>query len=95
MNPWWALKVDENGNGERLFSGAFVRSQDNPELYCPTGAIWIARTESLKKDKTFYGQGHKFFEIPWQLAVDIDTEDDLIFAECVSEHMKKSNVEMQ
>ncbi len=89
MNPWWALKVDQEGNGKRLIENTYIRSQDLPELYCPTGAVWIAKTESLKRDKSFYGSQHKFVEITWQQAVDIDSEDDLIFAECVSSYMKK------
>jgi CMP-N-acetylneuraminic acid synthetase len=37
----------------------------------------------LKKERSFYGNGHKFFEIPWQNAVDIDNKEDLEFAQCV------------
>ena len=89
MNPWWALKVDKNGNGEKLWDGTFIRSQDLPDLFCPTGAVWIAKTESLKRDKSFYGQGHKFLEISWQQAVDIDCDEDMIFASCVADFIEK------
>ena len=92
MNPWWALKVDQMGNGEKLFSDAFIRSQDLPDLYCPTGAIWCAKSEALKKDRSFYGDGHKFFEIPWQNAVDIDNKEDLDFAQCVLGLLKKQKI---
>ena len=90
MNPWWALKIDSDGHGEKLFADAFVRSQDLPDLYCPTGAIWCGKSDALKKDKTFYGEGHKFFAIPWQYAVDIDEKEDFYFAECVLAQLKKS-----
>ena len=90
MNPWWALKKDQDGRGERVFEGTFVRSQDLPDLYCPTGAIWIAQTESLKRDQSFYGEGHRFLEIPWQQAVDIDSAEDLVFATCVAEFIKQN-----
>ncbi len=83
MNPWWAMKRDETGKGEFLFPDALVRSQDLPDLFCPTGAVWIANAEALKQEKTFYGVGHKFFEIPWINAVDIDSEEDLKFAAVV------------
>lgn len=83
MNPWWALKVDKEGNGTRIFQDTFIRSQDLPDLFCPTGAVWIANVDALKREKTFYGLGHKFFEIPWENAVDIDSEDDLKFADVV------------
>ena len=80
MNPWWALKLDSDGTGTKLFDNTFIRSQDLPELYCPTGAIWCAKVDNLKEDRTFYGKDHKFFEIPWQNAVDIDDKEDFSFA---------------
>ena len=56
------------------------RSQDLPDLYCPTGAIWIAKTKDLIRSKTFYGEGYCFEEINWINAIDIDDYEDLEFA---------------
>ena len=54
MNPWWAFKLDENSQPVRIFPEAQEqRSQDLPELYCPTGAIWIAKCEELVSEGTF------------------------------------------
>ncbi len=89
MNPWWALSVDNQGKGEKLFKNTFVRSQDLPDLFCPTGAIWVAQAAALKKEKNFYGTGHRFFEIPWENAVDIDNQEDFDFAECVLNYLKQ------
>lgn len=89
MNPWWALTLQSDGTGKRLFENTFVRSQDLPELYCPTGAIWLANAASLKRDRSFYGQNHKFFEIPWENAVDIDNEEDIVFADIIAEYLQK------
>lgn len=81
MNPWWAVKLDAVGRPERLFPDtADQRSQDLPELFCPTGAIWVARVEELLQANTFYGAGHVFEPMPWEGAVDIDDYDDLQFA---------------
>jgi len=80
MNPWWAFTKDEHGIGEKLFPGPTKRSQDLRTLYGPTGAIWIARTAALVEAGTFYGPGHKFWEIDWRHGVDIDDADDLDFA---------------
>lgn len=77
MNPWWAVKLDEKNQPEWIFEDAKKRSQDLPELYCPTGAIWVANIEALKRDKTFYGKGHIFWEMPWQRALDIDNYEDI------------------
>lgn len=84
MNPWWALKYDSDSNPIKLFPEAYQkRSQDLDELYCPTGAIWISQCSSLKRDKTFYGNGFGVHQISWQSAVDIDDYDDLDMAKSV------------
>lgn len=84
MNPWWATKLDANLIPEFIFPDALKkRSQDLPDLFCPTGAIWIARTKQLLVDKTFYGQGLTFYPIDWKAAVDIDNYEDVEFAEAV------------
>lgn len=84
MNPWWAVQLDSYGQPERLFpETAEKRSQDLPELYCPTGAIWIAKAKKLIASQTYYGPSHVLEPIPWTSAVDIDDYDDLIFAKAV------------
>jgi N-acylneuraminate cytidylyltransferase len=81
LNPWWALKLDGAGAGTRLFpEQALLRSQDQQPLYCPTGAIWMARAAQLASAGTFYGPGHRFEPMPTLSAIDIDDEHDLEFA---------------
>lgn len=88
MNPWWAVKLGPEGHPERLFpETAGKRSQDLPELFCPTGAIWIARADLLLKTKTFYGPNHVFEPMSWESAVDIDDYDDMRFAEALSQRV--------
>jgi CMP-N-acetylneuraminic acid synthetase len=84
MNPWWAHRRDHAGRAEALFPRALKsRSQDLPELYLPTGAIWVAETARLVGARTFYGPDHRFEPMPWTSAVDIDDFDDLAFARAV------------
>lgn len=91
MNPWWAVKLDKEGKPEALFREAMgVRSQDLPKLYCPTGAIWVADAVAFKRDKTFYGKGHRYQPMHWTAAVDIDDAEDLELARAVY-MMKQSN----
>lgn len=81
MNPWWAFTRDDAGEAKVLFPKALKRrSQDLPEAHCPSGAIWIARTEKLLGSGSFYGPGHKFFDLKWDSAIDIDSWDDYRFA---------------
>jgi N-acylneuraminate cytidylyltransferase len=81
LNAWWAVRLTAGGYGEWLFPGTIdQRSQDLPPLYCPTGAIWIARAAALIASGTFYGPGHRFEPLPLFSAIDIDDEQDLAFA---------------
>ena len=84
MNPWWAFKINIDGSPDWLYPDGIVkRSQDLDDLYCPTGAIWIANIKKLLESGTFYGPGHKFCELNWKSAVDIDDYDDLEFAKAI------------
>jgi len=84
MNPWWAFKKNSQEEGEFLFPNALEkRSQDNEELFCPTGAVWIAKSEHLKEYGSYYSHETKYFELDWKSSVDIDSYDDLKFAEVI------------
>lgn len=81
MNPWWAAKLGQQGAPEYLFPEARVaRSQDLPPLYCPSGALWIARTPALKSSRTFYAPNHAFHSLSWISAMDIDDAEDFEMA---------------
>ena len=90
MNPWWAVKLDEEMVPTDLFPEAkSVRSQDLERLYCPTGAIWIAGRDALLKAGTFYGPGHRYFPIDQVGAVDIDDMEDYLMAMALERMRKK------
>ncbi|MEJ1932409.1 acylneuraminate cytidylyltransferase family protein [Nostoc sp. NIES-2111] len=81
LNPWWAFRRTSDGLPAWVFPDAITRrSQDLEPLYCPTGAIWIARVPSLLESRTFYGPGVRFEPLHWTAAIDIDDEDDLAMA---------------
>lgn len=80
MNPWWAIKLNDQFKGERIFDEINKRSQDIPPLFSPTGAIWMADTEVLKQEGTFFGKDQIFWEINWESGIDIDDEKDLKLA---------------
>lgn len=92
MNPWWAARLDNSRKPEFIFPEALKkRSQDLDELYCPTGAIWIARVDKLFKENTFYGNDYRFFPLDWKAAVDIDSYDDIEFAKAVYTLLHRQN----
>lgn len=85
MNPWWAVKINERGQPTPLFSEALKeRSQDLPKLYCPTGAIWISKVDTLLTHRSFYSPEHVFEPLSLKSAVDIDDYEDLKFAKALS-----------
>ncbi len=82
LNPWWAFRRDSQFRLTPLFAEATQqRSKDLPPLYEPVGAIWWAKADILRQNRNFYVQGHTGWEIPWERAVDIDTEEDWRMAE--------------
>ena len=81
MNPWWAHTVDSNNIARPVFNNTIKsRSQDLDELYCPTGALWIASVPEILKSGTFYGENFHFGILNWKSAIDIDDYDDLEMA---------------
>lgn len=80
MNPWWAAK-NKDGKFDFIFHESVgSRSQDLDDLYCPTGAIWIAKAESLIQSKSYYTAQTTMCEISLKSAVDIDDYNDLDIA---------------
>jgi CMP-N-acetylneuraminic acid synthetase len=91
MNPWWAVKLDGQNYPQPMFPEALkTRSQDLPPLYCPTGAIWLAKPDALLRSRSFYGPGYKFFSLDWRAAVDIDDYEDLAMAQVLLTQMSQS-----
>lgn len=81
MNPWWAAKLGPKGQPQFVFvDGPSKRSQDLPELFCPTGAIWIAKAPRLVETRSFYTSDTTFYPMNWYRAIDIDDFDDLFMA---------------
>jgi pseudaminic acid cytidylyltransferase len=92
LNPWWAFKMEQEKTQtlEPLFPEALkTRSQDLPTLYALTGALWWAKTDVLRREKTFHTATRTGFELSWQHALDIDDEDDWKMAEVLLELSKR------
>jgi CMP-N-acetylneuraminic acid synthetase len=84
QTPWWAMRRGDDFTLAPLFpQEAVMRGQDLPPLFCPTGAIWWARAETLREAGTFHVPGRTGWEIDPVHAIDIDTEDDWRLAEAL------------
>ncbi len=91
QNPWWAMRRTATNELRPLFEREIVqRSQDLPDVFCPTGCVWWAKTSALRREKTFHMAKRTGWEIPWQRAVDIDTEEDWAMAELLK-HLSTTN----
>ena len=91
MNPWWAHEINNYRPKPIFHKSINQRSQDLPDLYCPTGAIWIAKVSSLYKHKTFYAPNYGSFIMDWISAIDIDDYNDLEFAKALFELSQKNS----
>lgn len=92
MNPWWAFRIGNDHIPVPLNEDGFKkRSQDLDKLYCPTGAIWLAKTDKLLETKNFYGPDFRLHPISWQSAVDIDTYEDLEMAKATFLLLQEKN----
>jgi len=82
FNPWWAHCKNQKGEFEKIINtyDNTMRSQDLPELICPSGATWVSDVKKLHETGTFYSQGYHLHKISWLDAVDIDDMDDLQLA---------------
>lgn len=91
QTPWWAVTRDEYFALKPIFaSHILARSQDLPELFCPTGAVWWARTAALRQAKTFHTPDRTGWQIPWERAIDIDTPEDWKLAELLMASERKA-----
>lgn len=93
QSPWWAATVANDHTLWPLFADRMTeRSQELPPLVCPTGAVWWIRADVLRRTGTFHVPGRTGWELPWQRAIDIDTEDDWALAELLLRAARRREV---
>lgn len=80
--PQWAIVSDDHQEGRWLFGERqLVRSQELAPVFCPTGAIWWARTKDFLAQNAFYGSPFYLAPMDPNRGIDIDDEEDLRLAE--------------
>ena len=60
-------------------------SKKNREIYVPNGAVYIAKSEWLNKNTSFYTKDVVTFEMPQNRSIDIDYEYQFLTAENIFE----------
>jgi len=92
MNPFWAFKLSVNKKSKLLFpKEKNKRSQDLPELFCPTGALWLAKRDLFAKTKDFYMSGYNYESLNWMSSIDIDNKEDFEMAEIILDFRMRKN----
>jgi CMP-N-acetylneuraminic acid synthetase len=80
--PHWAIVPDERQRGQWLLGDKYLgRSQEIPKAFCPTGAIWWARTADFLEQSAYYGSPFHVASMDANRGIDIDDEEDLKLAE--------------
>mgnify|MGYP001806688857 CR=1 FL=1 len=81
-HPYYQYRIEDGV--PRLFcpeAREFTRRQDFPPAYQRNGAVYACRTEVFRAAGTFYGQRLHAHVMPQDRSVNIDSEDDLLYAE--------------
>lgn len=79
QHPFLMYFTDSLGNLVPVLpeSAEFHRRQDYPDVFLLNGAVYVAETAWLTKNKTFVAQDTRGYEMPAERSVDIDSEADL------------------
>jgi CMP-N,N'-diacetyllegionaminic acid synthase len=92
-SPYWMYILSEQGKMQKLIkAGNFTRRQDLPIVYRLNGALYVARTELILKEKSFFCDETKGYVMNPDHSVDIDTEMDFLLGELLIKR-KHNNVD--
>ena len=82
VHLYWSFKI-EGSYLKPIFDKKYLRMrrQDLPKLYLPNGAIFISTPTILRKYNGFYCNKTLPYIMPLERSIDIDNENDFIFAE--------------
>jgi len=84
-HPFLVKKLNDRGELEDFVSSglAYARRQDFPRAYVLNGAVYVNRTESLRKARSFVPPGAIPYVMSRRNSIDIDTPEDLEKVEAI------------
>lgn len=84
-SPFKSFSLDAEGRLQSLFDEEMsnARRQDLPKAYIPNGAIYIFRVSDFLDRAGFPSNGSVPFIMNEAVSIDIDTEEDIRYLECV------------
>jgi CMP-N,N'-diacetyllegionaminic acid synthase len=70
-------------DGHTGFLRGAIRESVEPPILVPNGAVYLVRTAALRAQRTFYPVATLGLPMPAERSLDIDTAEDLLFAEAL------------
>ena len=83
--PAWSNTLPANGSMDGFMNKEIrnLRRQDLPRYYRVNGAVYIARVDYFRRFLDWFVEGSCAYIMPPERSIDIDTEFDLKFCECL------------
>ncbi|ARJ68151.1 hypothetical protein WV31_13100 [Magnetospirillum sp. ME-1] len=83
--PEWMVHVGEDGRMQRVVEpeGAANRRQLLDATYAFNGAVYVARTEWFRRERTFFTSETQAHIMPSDRSVDVDTQADYLLAKAL------------
>jgi N-acylneuraminate cytidylyltransferase len=79
QSPYWMFKLEDDARLVPLIPlSQFARRQDLPPVYVLNGAVYVARTAWLLRERAFVSTDTVAYVMPGARSIDIDTEEDLL-----------------
>jgi len=84
-SPYWMQTMSEEGRIQPLIKQdvLITKRQDLPTVYELNGAVYIAKTEWIKKNNSFLTEETVAYIMPKKRSYDIDTEEDFLWCDCL------------
>lgn len=86
-HPWWSNTLPDDCNMKDFISPEIInkRRQDLPVFYRLNGAIYLAETDYLSEQNSFFGPNTFAYKMPKERSVDIDSGLDFKLAQLLLE----------
>lgn len=81
-HPWWSNRLPDDGNMKNFLRPDILnkRRQDLPVFYRLNGAIYVADTNYLREQNSFFGPNTFAYKMPKERSIDIDSGIDFELA---------------
>ena len=89
QHPFWMKQLVDDGRLAEYIPGSEnpvnLQRQWLPEVYYPTGSVYVAKTSMIEKQDSFYSKNSYPYFIEQERAIDIDSLNDLLLARAIIE----------